>query len=53
MKSIEFLVGRGCGVYVASFLPDPTDDKGFATLMISALDQREGFPAPVPKHYDD
>lgn len=53
MKSIEFLVCRKCGVYVAGFLPDPTDDKAFATLMISALDQRDGFPAPAPKNYDD
>ena len=53
MKSIEFLVCRICGVYVAGFLPDPTDDKAFATLMVSALDQRDGFPAPVPKNYDD
>ena len=53
MKSIEFLVCRNCGVYVAGLLPDPTDDKAFATLMVSALDQRDGFPAPVPKTYDD
>ena len=53
MKSIQFLVCRDCGVYVAGFLPDPTDDKAFGTLMLSALDQRNGFPAPVPKKYYD
>lgn len=53
LKTIEFLVCRNCGVYVAGFMPDPTDDKGFATLMISALDNRNDFPKPVPKDYDD
>jgi hypothetical protein len=53
MKSIEFLICRECGVYVAGFMPDPTDAKAFATLMISALDEREGFPQPVAKNYDD
>jgi hypothetical protein len=52
-KSIEFLVCRECGVYVAGFMPDPTDDNAFATLMISALDDRSGFPLPVSKNYDD
>ena len=53
MKSIEFLICRECGVYVAGFMPDPTDDKAIGTLMISALDGRTGFPQPVPKDYDD
>ena len=53
MKSIEFLICRECGVYVAGFMPDPTDDKAIGTLMISALDGRTGFPQPVPKVYDD
>lgn len=53
MKSIEFLICRNCGVYVAGFMPDPTDDKAFATLMISALDDRAGFPPPISKDYDD
>ena len=53
MKTIEFLICRNCGVYVAGFMPDPTDDKAFATLMISALDERSGFPPPVAKDYDD
>ena len=44
MKSIEFLVCRECGVYVAGFMPDPTDDNAYATLMVSALDERKRFP---------
>jgi len=53
LKTIEFLVCRNCGVYVAGFMQDPTDDKGFATLMLSALEDRAGFPAAVGKDYDD
>ncbi len=53
MKSIEFLVCRNCGVYVAGFMPDPTNDKAVGTLMISALDDRTGYPVPVVKDYDD
>ena len=34
-------------------MPDPTDDKAFATLMISALDDRADFPPPIAKDYDD
>lgn len=53
MKTIEFLVCRNCGVYVAGFMPDPTDDKAIGTLMISALEDRTGYPEPVAKDYDD
>jgi len=53
MKSIEFLVCRNCGVYVAPFMPDPTDDQAFSSLMISALDDRTGFSEPKAKNYDD
>lgn len=53
LKTIEFLVCRNCGVYVAAFMGDPNDEAGYATLMISALDDREGFAVPVPKDYDD
>ncbi|MCB1743735.1 MAG: aldehyde-activating protein [Gammaproteobacteria bacterium] len=52
MKTIEFLVCRNCGIYVAGFMPDPTDDHAYATLMISALDNRTKFPPPVAKDYD-
>ena len=52
LKSIEFLVCRKCGVYVAGFMPDPTDDKAYATLMISALNERTRFPQPRPTVYD-
>jgi hypothetical protein len=51
-KSIDFLVCRECGVYVAGFMPDPTDDKAYATLMVSALDERKRFPQPSPTVYD-
>jgi len=53
LKTIEFLICRNCGVYVAGFLADPTDDDGYATHMLSALDDRSGFAAPVAKDYDD
>ena len=46
MRSIEFLVCRECGVYVAGFMSDPTDVKAYATLMVSALDERKRFPQP-------
>ncbi len=52
MKSIEFLVCRTCGVYVAPFMPDPTDEKAYGSLMISALDERDGFSHPEAKNYD-
>ncbi|MGE0701116.1 MAG: GFA family protein [Hyphomicrobiaceae bacterium] len=52
MKSIEFLVCRECGVYVAGFMADPLDDKGYATLMVSALDERQRYPLPSPTVYD-
>ena len=52
LKSIDFLVCCACGVYVAGFMPDPTDDQAFATLMVSALDDRARFPSPVAKDYD-
>lgn len=53
MKSIEFLVCRECGVYVAALMPDPDDDHAFGTLMISALNERDGYPEPGPTRYDD
>ena len=53
MKSIEFLVCRECGVYVAGFMADPTDDNAYATLMVSALDERKRYPQPSPNAYDD
>lgn len=53
LKSIDFLVCRTCGVYVGAIMPDPTDAEAYGTLMISALDRRNEFPAPVPKDYDD
>jgi len=51
-KTIEFLICRSCGVYVAGFMPDPTDERAFATLMISALDDRRKFRQPVAKNYE-
>ncbi len=53
LKTIEFLVCRDCGVYVAPFMPDPTDEQAFSSLMVSALDERDGFPQPIAKNYDD
>lgn len=53
LKTIDFLICRNCGVYVAGFMPDPTDDKAYGTLMISALDDRNAFPQPIAKNYDD
>jgi hypothetical protein len=53
MKTIEFLVCRECGVYVAGFMRDPSDSEAYGTLMISALDDRSSYPAPHPKEYND
>ena len=53
LGTIDFLVCRDCGVYVAAVMPDPTDSEAYATLMISALDDREGFPLPESKDYDE
>lgn len=53
MKTIEFLVCRRCGVYVAGFMRDPSDSEAYGTLMVSALDDGSGFPAPRVKDYDD
>ena len=53
LKTIQFLVCRNCGVYVAGFMPDPSDSEAYGTLMISALDDRNGFLAPIAKDYDD
>ncbi len=53
LGTIDFLVCRECGVYVAGFMPNPTDADGFGTLMISALDDRADYPEPSPKDYDD
>lgn len=52
LKTIEFLVCRDCGVYVAAFMADPADSRGYATLMVSALDDRQRFPPPQPADYD-
>lgn len=53
LRTIDFLVCSECGVYVAGFMPDPTDAHGFGTLMVSALDDRADYPEPSPKDYDD
>lgn len=52
MRSCQFLICRECGVYVAAFLPDPDDGNAYATLMVSALDERERYPPPSPTVYD-
>ena len=53
MQSIEFLICRECGVYVGAYMIDPANDKTYATLMVSALDQRKRYPQPNPYDYDD
>ena len=53
MRTIEFLICRNCGVYVAAFMADASDTEGYGTLMVSALDERKRFPPPQPAHYDN
>lgn len=52
LATADFLVCRTCGVYVAAFMPDPDDERGFATLMANALDEHARYPAATPAHYD-
>lgn len=48
----DYLVCRICGVYVGSFMADPDDRRGLATLMVNVLDEERRFPAPEPISYD-
>lgn len=50
-KTCDFLVCRECGVYVAAFVGEPDDSKGYATLMSVCLDERARYPAPSPSDY--
>ena len=52
-SAADFLICRTCGVYVAAFMPDPDDATGYATLMVSALDDHALFPPPQPTSYSD
>ncbi len=52
LGSCDFIVCRTCGVYVGGFMPDPDDDRGFATLMANALDDQARYPAAEPTVYD-
>jgi hypothetical protein len=51
LNAADFLICRTCGVYVAAFMPDPDDARGFATLMSAALDAHAAYPAPEPTNY--
>lgn len=51
LKTCDFLICRTCGVYVAAFVGEPDDSKGYATLMSFCLDQWAQFPAPSPSDY--
>ncbi len=42
-KAADFLICKTCGVYVAAFMPDPDDERGYATLMSFALDERARY----------
>ena len=48
----DYLICRICGVYMGSFMGDPDDAKGLATLMANVLDDEVRFPAPAPIDYD-
>jgi hypothetical protein len=51
LSAADFLICRNCGVYVAAFMPDPTDEGGYATLMADALDEHARFPQATPTDY--
>ncbi|MGI9525162.1 MAG: hypothetical protein ACR2PG_26325 [Hyphomicrobiaceae bacterium] len=51
--SCDFIVCRDCGVYVAAYMPDPDDVRGYATLMASVLIDHARFPEATPTHYDN
>jgi len=51
LGAADFLICRNCGVYVAAFMPDPTDEGGYATLMADALAEHARFPQATPTDY--
>lgn len=52
LKTADFLICRGCGVYIAAVIR--IDGADFATLNVNVLDERDAFdPAPQIFHYDD
>ncbi len=51
MRSIEFLLCRDCGVYVAAYMADGGD--AVANIMVNVLDDRERFGVKTaPADYD-
>ena len=52
LGAADFLICKTCGVYVAAFMPDPSDDQGFATLMSSALDDQARYRDATATVYD-
>jgi hypothetical protein len=52
LGTVDFLVCRKCGVYVAAFMADPDDSKGYATLMANALDAQARYSAAAPAVYE-
>ena len=48
----DYLICRGCGVYVAAFMADPDEARGLATLMAGVLDAEARFPPAAPIVYD-
>ena len=52
LRSAEFLVCRGCGVYVGAFVADSSPSEGHATLMVNALDDEARYGSPEPTVYD-
>jgi hypothetical protein len=51
LNAADFLICRNCGVYVAAFMPDPADERGYATLMANVLDEQARFPQATPTDY--
>lgn len=51
LRTADFLICRGCGVYVAAVIR--IDGADFATLNVNVLDDRDAFdPAPPVVSYD-
>jgi hypothetical protein len=51
LRTAEFLICRNCGVYVAAFMPDPTDAHAYATLMANVLDEQARISQAEPADY--
>jgi hypothetical protein len=53
LGAAEFLICRTCGVYVAAFMADPDDGRGYATLMANVLAAEGRYPPATATAYDN